>query len=100
MMMRIVSPFHPKAKQWVEGRADFFSILPIVADKEVYWFHCASLGEFDQALPVINLIKQRVPSKFILVSFFSPSSQIKKGGSVDVGCRVVGSRHGQGASKK
>ena len=73
MMMRIVSPFHPKAKQWVEGRADFFSLLPIVADKEVYWFHCASLGEFDQALPVINLIKQRFPSKFILVSFFSPS---------------------------
>jgi 3-deoxy-D-manno-octulosonic-acid transferase len=74
--MRIASLFHPKAKQWVKGRAHFFSSLPDVTDKEVYWFHCASLGEFDQGLPVINLIKEKYPSVFIVVTFFSPSGYL------------------------
>ncbi|XFE76689.1 glycosyltransferase N-terminal domain-containing protein [Algoriphagus halophilus] len=37
------------------------------------WFHVASLGEYEQAKPVIAKLKQEKPSLFILVSFFSPS---------------------------
>lgn len=36
-------------------------------------FHCASLGEYDQALPLIELIEKKYPSQDIIVSFFSPS---------------------------
>lgn len=74
--MRVVALFHPKAKLWVKGRNHFFSQLPSIENKKVYWFHCASLGEFDQALPVINLMKEKEPGLFILVTFFSPSGYL------------------------
>jgi len=69
----ILSPFHRKAKSWVNGRKKYFKNLPKITSENVYWFHCASLGEFDQALPVMNAFKEKDPSIFILVTFFSPS---------------------------
>ena len=72
--IRTAALFNPKAKNWVEGRKDYFEHLPkIPSDQKVIWFHSASLGEFDMALPVMNLIKERHPSIFLLVTFFSPS---------------------------
>jgi 3-deoxy-D-manno-octulosonic-acid transferase len=71
--MRIASVFHPKAKLWVRGRRAFFSNLPEKNKRETYWFHCASLGEFDQALPVMEEIKKSKPTVFLLVTFYSPS---------------------------
>lgn len=71
--LKTAASFHPKAKAWVEGRKDYFENLPQLPDKKVVWFHCASLGEFDMALPVMNLLKEKHPDLFILVSFFSPS---------------------------
>lgn len=72
-LIRIISPFNAKAKQWVSGRKNLFESLPDVNEKEVIWFHCASLGEFDQALPLMNKIKSENPSIFLLTTFFSPS---------------------------
>ena len=69
----ILSPFHRKAKSWVNGRKKYFKNLPKITSENVYWFHCASLGEFDKALPVMNAFKEKDPSIFILVTFFSPS---------------------------
>ena len=63
----IASFFNPKAKEWIDGRRDFFKKLPELKNDNIYWFHCASLGEFDQALPVINLLKEKDSSIFILV---------------------------------
>lgn len=71
--IRTSAYFNPKAKAWVEGRKDYFDHLPKVPEKKVIWFHCASLGEFDMALPVMNLLKEKHPDIFLLVSFFSPS---------------------------
>lgn len=74
LAIRTAALFNPKAKNWVEGRKDYFEHLPkIPNDQKVIWFHCASLGEFDMALPVMNLIKERHQSIFLLVTFFSPS---------------------------
>ncbi len=50
-----------------------YSNLPATEGRKVVWFHCASLGEFDQGLPLMNKIKERNPEVFLLVSFFSPS---------------------------
>jgi 3-deoxy-D-manno-octulosonic-acid transferase len=68
----IASFFNPKAKAWVSGRKNWKKDLPKTTGK-VIWFHCASLGEFDQGLPLMNQIKQEDPSVFLLVTFFSPS---------------------------
>ncbi len=73
MILWIAQFFVPKAKSWIEGRKNFWSRLPDVQHKDVYWFHCASLGEFDQGLPLMNRLKAENPNLFLLVTFFSPS---------------------------
>ena len=65
--------FNAKAKSWIEGRKNFRAKLPDTGNREVYWFHCASLGEFDQGLPLMNRLKEENPGLFLLVTFFSPS---------------------------
>lgn len=73
ILLGVVAPFIPKAKDWKQGRKNSWKHLPALAGKDVYWFHCASLGEFDQGLPVMNLLRSKYPDAFILVTFFSPS---------------------------
>jgi 3-deoxy-D-manno-octulosonic-acid transferase len=74
-MLHIAALFHPKAKAWVEGRQHWQEKLKRVlpADRPILWFHCASLGEFDQGLPLMKSMKEEDPNLFLLVSFFSPS---------------------------
>lgn len=77
----IVSLWNTKAKLWIRGRKNWETKLKkALEDKEnVHWFHCASLGEFEQARPLIEIIKQSSPSIPILVTFFSPSGyEIRK----------------------
>ena len=46
---------------------------------QTIWFHAASLGEFEQGLPIMEALKQTHPSHKIVVSFFSPSGyEVKK----------------------
>lgn len=71
--MKIASLFHPKAKEWVEGRKTIFDDLPIVNGENVVWFHCASLGEFDQGIPLMKKVVEKDPRVFLLVTFYSPS---------------------------
>lgn len=47
-------------------------------DRKVIWFHCASLGEFEQGRPVIEAIRERLPGRKILLTFFSPSGYEKR----------------------
>jgi len=65
-----------KSKKFVEGRRDLFPQLEErfkSVDKPVVWFHCASLGEFEQGRPLIEAFKQEHLDFFILLTFFSPS---------------------------
>jgi 3-deoxy-D-manno-octulosonic-acid transferase len=75
VLLHVASWFHSKAKAWVLGRKGWEARLraQIPADRKVLWFHCASLGEFDQGLPLMKSMKEEDPSLFLLVSFFSPS---------------------------
>src|SRR5690606_19810809 len=89
--LRIASLFIPKAKLWVDGRKNQFVNFPSVEGKTVIWFHCASLGEFDQGLPLMNLLKEENPSFFLLVTFFSPSgfeNYNKRVHSIDYACYI------------
>ncbi|MBL4592377.1 MAG: 3-deoxy-D-manno-octulosonic acid transferase [Flavobacteriales bacterium] len=66
--------FNPKAKLWIEGRKGIFKKLnEINSDENIYWFHCASLGELEQGKPIIEKLKKNDPNIKILITFFSPS---------------------------
>jgi len=81
--------FNPKAKAWYDGRKNLTSIVSS-APKNAFWFHCASLGEFDQGLPLMNALKEKYPNTAVVVSFFSPSGkeyyQKRKNHPVDFAC--------------
>ena len=77
----LLSPFHKKAGLWYRGRKGFFSRWENFdpGRRRVIWFHCASLGEFEQGRPVIEKIKEKDRDVFILLTFFSPSGyEIRK----------------------
>lgn len=76
LVIAIAAAFNSKAKLWLQGRkkwettyADLFKHM----GQHSVWFHCASLGEFEQAKPLIELIKNHKPSTNIIISFSSPS---------------------------
>ncbi len=76
--IRIIAVFNPKAKLWLRGRKMLFAELSqkmnaLHRDAKIVWVHCASLGEFEQARPVIEAIKKDHSSVCIVLSFFSPS---------------------------
>ena len=73
--VKIASIFNPKAKLWVKGRKNVFDKIQseINPQENIYWFHCASLGEYEQGKPLIEKLKAQDKSLKIFVSFFSPS---------------------------
>ena len=77
----VASVFNPKARLWIKGRKNIFKKIKQSIDKTqpIVWFHCASLGEFEQGRPVIEALKQEYPKYKILLTFFSPSGyEIRK----------------------
>ena len=63
-----------KAKAFVLGRKALWTQLEnIPPNEKVVWMHCASLGEYEQGLPVLTALKNKYPTYFYLVTFFSPS---------------------------
>lgn len=75
-IVRAYSPFNQKAKAFVAGRKNTFKEIREFRTSnqgELAWFHAASLGEFEQGLPVMEAFKAEFPSYKIAVSFFSPS---------------------------
>ena len=83
--LKIVALFSPKIKLFVEGRKHVFSILEekIKPEDKTIWFHSASLGEYEQGLPVIEKIKEKYPLHKIIVTFFSPSGyEVRKNNTV------------------
>ena len=74
-LLKIVAVFSPKIKLFVNGRKSIFEILEskISAIDKTIWLHAASLGEYEQGLPVIERIKEKFPNHKIIVTFFSPS---------------------------
>lgn len=83
--LKIVALFSPKIKLFVEGRKNVFTILEdkIKPTDKTIWFHSASLGEYEQGLPVIEKIKEKYPSHKIIVTFFSPSGyEVRKNNTV------------------
>ncbi len=79
-VLRIASLFNRKIKTMTRGQAKCFEVLKTIRQEdEVVWFHCASLGEFEQGRPLIEALKTEKPQYKILLSFYSPSGyEIRK----------------------
>lgn len=73
--VRIAALFNPKAKQMVAGWRRTFGRLSVapVGKGKTAWFHASSLGEFEQARPVLEEFRRRYPDYKVCVTFFSPS---------------------------
>ena len=74
-VVRIISPFHKKARKMIAGHKETYRKLrqDVAPDAKYIWFHAASLGEFEQGRPIIEEIKRKYPQYKILLTFFSPS---------------------------
>jgi len=83
--LKIIALFIPKIKLFVDGRKNVFAILEekIKPGDKTIWFHSASLGEYEQGLPVIEKIKEKYPAHKIIVTFFSPSGyEVRKNNTI------------------
>ncbi len=73
--------FNAKARQFVKGRKNWKKNLAanIETNAKYIWFHCASLGEFEQGRPLIEQVRKQFPRYRIVLTFFSPSGyEIRK----------------------
>jgi 3-deoxy-D-manno-octulosonic-acid transferase len=75
LIIRMMIPFSEKAELFYSGRKNWLSRLNASLDHQAHyiWFHCASLGEFEQGRPVIEAVRNSFPQFKIVLTFFSPS---------------------------
>lgn len=74
--INIASFWNPKAKKWLKGRKNLLEKIKsaIIGEQgKIIWFHCSSLGEFEQGRPVMERIRAQNTRHKILLTFFSPS---------------------------
>ncbi len=74
-IIKFFSIWNSKARLWIVGRKNVWITLEkkLNSSESTVWIHCASLGEFEQARPIIEHIKKEKSKYQILISFFSPS---------------------------
>ncbi|MEP1490446.1 MAG: glycosyltransferase N-terminal domain-containing protein [Algibacter sp.] len=83
--LKCIAPFNSKIKLGVTGRKNTFKVLKknISTNEKTLWFHCASLGEYEQGLPVFKVLRNKYKTHKIVLSFFSPSGyEIRKNSEV------------------
>lgn len=72
--MKVFSLFNSKIRKGIRGRKQSVSIVKDkLQGEKVIWMHAASLGEYEQGLPVLEKLKEQFPEHKTLVTFFSPS---------------------------
>ena len=75
LAFQVLSWFNDKIKRGLEGRKKSLEIVKakIKNEDSVLWMHAASLGEYEQGLPVLEKLKEKYPTHKVLITFFSPS---------------------------
>ncbi len=75
ILLNIIALFDKKIRLFIQGRKNTFTKLEskISETDKTIWFHCASLGEFEQGRPIIEYLKNNFPHYKIVLTFFSPS---------------------------
>jgi 3-deoxy-D-manno-octulosonic-acid transferase len=76
-VLKTLGLFDAKVRRGIAGRKGLFEDLAAQISRVPpgirVWFHSSSMGEFEQAKPIIAALKQRYPDVRIIVTFFSPS---------------------------
>ncbi len=74
-LVNIVAFFDHKAQHLLSGRKNQFEKIRAVENRKSnwIWFHAASLGEFEQARPIIEKVSAEFTDIRILITFYSPS---------------------------
>lgn len=75
---KLASSRSEKIKKMLRGQEETLAglkhrRLSVAPDGFDVWFHAASLGEFEQARPIIERLRKKYPEKKLLLTFFSPS---------------------------
>jgi len=77
LAVRILALFKQKVRRAIRGRRGLFESLAAktaqLGSGPRLWVHSSSMGEFEQAKPIISALRQQMPNVKILVTFFSPS---------------------------
>lgn len=84
-ILRLLAHVNPKFSLFVKGRKQTLATLrKHISDTDsVIWVHTASLGEYEQGLPVMEQLKLTYPNHKLLLTFFSPSGyEVKKNTAV------------------
>lgn len=85
LVLKCTSLFNEKIKLGEDGRANTFHVLKnnLKPNDKTLWFHCASLGEYEQGLPVFQALRSHYQNHKIVLTFFSPSGyEIRKNSSI------------------
>ena len=91
-ILPILGVFVPKIRHFLVERKNIFSVLTdfrATHPGPLTWFHVASLGEYEQAKPVIAALKVKEPETWIAVSFFSPSGYEPTSRKLQVGVDLI-----------
>ncbi|MES2656507.1 MAG: glycosyltransferase N-terminal domain-containing protein [Bacteroidota bacterium] len=81
LVIKLIAPFNARAKAFNSGRKGLLKHIEQSLQNETrqsIWFHVASLGEFEQAKPLIEVLKVKFPQYCIVITFFSPSGYENK----------------------
>ncbi|SFP80422.1 3-deoxy-D-manno-octulosonic acid transferase [Hymenobacter arizonensis] len=82
LLLRLLAPFVPKAAAWVAGRRGLLAHIRRTIGSDPaprVWFHCASLGEFEQGRPLLEAYRRAHPGTKLVLTFYSPSGyEIRK----------------------
>ena len=77
MLLQIAALFNTKIRRGIEGRRGLFEKIERdiskLTSKRRVWFHSSSMGEFEQAKPIIAALRKKYRDINIIVTFFSPS---------------------------
>lgn len=75
LLVHFAAPFSRKPRKMMKGHWVVYELLRQQVEKgeQYIWFHAASLGEFEQGRPLIEMIREKYPDYKILLTFFSPS---------------------------
>lgn len=76
VILKLAGIFSPKVRHFLQGRKDSIEKVRrfrIASPEKLVWIHVASLGEYEQARPVIGALKRERPDWKVAVTFFSPS---------------------------
>lgn len=73
--VRVASILNPKAKKWLAGQKGIFNLIHDHDQNynHPFWFHCASVGEFEQGYPLMLKLKDQYSNANFVITFFSPS---------------------------